>query len=150
EGTWHISSFVGTEQINGIFAAAEEETDTQIVQHPMITCFNGQRAHTAFMNQYAYISDYEVVHSNLDPKILVLTYRDILDVPPVVSSDHKYITMEIRPSSVTLQGVFVEVIFAPRIIGNGGGNLGGVVVLGLPYPIELPNVAVRTLRSTIM
>jgi Flp pilus assembly secretin CpaC len=58
--------------------------------------------------------------------------------------------MEIRPSSVVLQGVFVELISAPRVVGNGGGNGGGVVILGLPYAIELPNVVVRTLRSTVM
>lgn len=148
ENTFNGGGFFGQTQINAIFSAVEMEADAQIVQHPTITCFNNQRAHAAFMNQYAYIADYEVVNNNLDPVIEVLTFGDILDVRPVVSSDRKYITMEIRPSSVTLAGVFVELITAPRVIGTGDG--GGVVIPGLPFPIELPNVQVRTLRSTVM
>ncbi|HYE06823.1 MAG TPA: hypothetical protein VEL07_15005 [Planctomycetota bacterium] len=148
EYAWKLGNFLGTDQINAVLSAVEEESDSQILQAPRITAFNGQRAHCAFMNQYAYISDYTVVNDNLDPTIEVLTYGDILDVRPVVSSDRKYITMEIRPSSVVLQGVFVELIAAPRVVGGGGD--GGVVILGLPYPIELPNVVVRTLRSTVM
>ena len=146
EGSWNITSFLGQDQVNALFSAAEEENDAQILQHPAITCFNGQRAHATFMNQYAYISDYEVVNNNLDPTISVLTYGDMIDVKPYVSADRKYITMEIRPSSVNLDGVFVELISAPRVIGTGDI----VVTPPLPYPIELPNVLVRTLRSTVM
>ena len=147
DGSFNVGSFLNTDQVNLIFAAAEEESDAQILQHPSITCFNNQRAHATFMNQYAYIADYEIVSSNLDPVIQVLTYGDILDVRPVVSSDRKYITMEIRPSSVILVGVFVEIIFAQRVVTVAGG---AVVFPPVPYPIELPNVQVRTLRSTVM
>ena len=147
DGSYNVGSFLNVDQLNMIFAAAEEESDAQILQHPSITCFNNQRAHATFMNQYAYIADYEVVNSNLDPTIEVLTYGDIIDVRPVVSSDRKYITMEIRPSSVTLVGVFVELISAPRVLTTGIDS----EFLGFfTYPIELPNVQVRTLRSTVM
>ncbi|MBA3686616.1 MAG: hypothetical protein H0W72_15450 [Planctomycetes bacterium] len=150
EGSWNIGSFLGVDQVNAIFSAVEEETDAQVLQHPALTCFNGQRAHCSFMNQYAYISDYEVVNNNLDPTIDVLTFGEILDVRPVISSDRKYITMEIRPSSVSLVvPVFVEIIQAPRVVGDGGN--GGVVSANtFGFPIELPNVLVRTLRSTVM
>src|SRR5262249_18582098 len=122
EGSYNINSFVNTEQLNVIFSAVEEENDARVIQHPEVTCFNGQRAHCTFMNQYAYIADYDIVAGNLDPKILVLNFGDILDVRPVVSSDRKYVTIEIRPSSVLLQGVFVDLIRAPTLLG--GGNLG--------------------------
>ena len=143
-------SFLGTDQINAVLTAAETEGDMQVVEHPSLTCFNGQRANASFMNQYAYISDYEVVSSNLDPTITVLTFGSIIDVRPVVSSDRKYITLEVRPSSVQLQGVFTEIIQAPRIFTNGGDNQGGVVTEAVGYPLEMPNVLVKTLRSTIM
>jgi len=150
DASYNIGSFLNIDQVNLIFAAAEEESDAQILQHPSITCFNNQRAHATFMNQYAYIADYEVVSGNLDPTIEVLTFGDIIDVRPVVSSDRKYITMEIRPSSVTLVGVFVETILAPRVV-TVGGTTGGVVFTNFfEFPIELPNVQVRTLRSTVM
>ncbi len=147
DGSYHGGSFLRTDQINAIFSAVEQETDAQILEHPSITCFNGQRANAAFIHQYAYIADYDIVNFTYDPKIEVLNYGDLLDVRPVVSSDRKYITMEIRPSSVVPEEFFVEILRAPRFAV--GGNF--LVVLGINnYPIELPNVEVRTMRSTVM
>ena len=149
-------NFIGTDQINMIFSAAETESDVQIVEHPSLACFNGQRANASFMTQYAYIGDYEIVARNMDPKIEVLTFGNIIDIRPVVSSDRKYITLEVRPGSVALQGVYTEFIDAPRIIddgGNGGGgngNGGGIVTDVIAYPLEMPNVQIKSLRSTVM
>ena len=145
-------NFIGTDQLNAVLIAAETEGDGQTLEHPSLTAFNGQRASASFMNQYAYISDYEVVSSNLDPKITVLTFGNIIDMRPVVSSDRKYITLEVRPSSVQLQGVFTEFIQAPRIFtSGGGGDVGGTVITpAVSYPLEMPNVLVKTLRSTIL
>ena len=147
ESTHSLFNFFNADQINTVFQASEEESDEQVVQHPSITCFNGQRANASFMTEYAYIASYDVVASTLDPKIQVLNFGNIIDVRPVISSDHKYITMEIRPSSVELVGVFTEILFAPRIITTGNATFYGGEV---PYPLELPNVLVRTMRSSVM
>lgn len=147
DGSFNPGSFLGVDQINALFSAFEQETDAQLLEHPTITCFNGQRAHTAFISQYAYIADYDIVNYTFDPKIEVLNYGNILDVRPVVSSDRKYITMEIRPSSVLPVQFLIENIVAPRI--GAAGNV--LIVYGFfDYPIELPNVEVRELRSTVM
>jgi len=147
DGSYHPFSFLGQDQLNMLFSAFEQETDAQIVEHPSITCFNGQRAHTAFIHQYAYIADYDIVNYTFDPKIEVLNFGNILDVRPVVSSDRKYITMEIRPTSVLPVQFLVENITAPRI--GAAGNV--LIIYGFfNYPIELPNVEVRELRSTVM
>ena len=144
-------NFLNTDQINMVISAAETSGDVQVLEHPTLTCFNGQRANASFMSQYAYISDYQVVSSNLDPTISVLTFGNIIDVRPVVSSDRKYITLEVRPGSVQLQGVFTEILRAPRIFTNGGDNGGGAVLVPpVEYPLELPNVFVKSLRSTVM
>jgi len=149
DGSFNPNSagLLGVDQLNMLFTAFEQETDAQILEHPSITCFNGQRAHTAFINQYAYIADYDIVNYTFDPKIEVLNYGNILDVRPVVSSDRKYITMEIRPTSVLPVQFLIENINAPRI--GAAGNV--LIVYGFfNYPIELPNVEVRELRSTVM
>jgi len=147
EGAMNTGSVLNVAQVNAIFSAAEDETDATILQHPQLTCFNGQRANAAFIQQYAYISDYEIVSSNFDPVITILNYGNLLDVRPVISSDRKYVTMEVRPTSVGLAGIFIEYIVAPQIIAGAD-----VTVVGPPaaYPIELPNVEVQTLRSTVM
>ncbi|MBA3698247.1 MAG: hypothetical protein H0W78_05300 [Planctomycetes bacterium] len=147
DGSFNPGNFLGVDQVNALFSAFEQETDAQLLEHPTITCFNGQRAHTAFINQYAYIADYDIVNYTFDPKIEVLNYGNILDVRPVVSSDRKYITMEIRPTSVLPVDFIIENIVAPRI--GAAGNV--LIVYGFfNYPIELPNVEVRELRSTVM
>jgi type II secretory pathway component GspD/PulD (secretin) len=147
DGSLHFDSFLGQDQINAMLSAFEQETDSQILEHPSITCFNGQRAHASFIHQYAYIADYDVVNYTFDPKMEVLNYGNILDVRPVVSSDRKYITMEIRPTSVLPVEFLVEIIIAPRVISTGTR----IIIIGmLEYPLELPNVEVRELRSTVM
>ena len=147
DGSLNFNSFLGQDQLNALFTAFEQETDSQLLEHPSITCFNGQRAHTSFIHQYAYIADYDIVNYTFDPKIEVLNYGNILDVRPVVSSDRKYITMEVRPTSVLPVQFIIENIVAPRI--GVAGNV--LIIYGFfNYPIELPNVEVRELRSTVM
>ena len=142
---YHPFSFLGKDQINALFSAFEQETDAQILEHPTLTCFNGQRANTSFIHQRAYIESYTIVNASFDPKIGILNYGNILDVRPVVSSDRKYITMEIRPTSVLPVDFQVEIINGFRTAGVPP------IVIGLFfYPIELPNVEVRELRSTVM
>jgi type II secretory pathway component GspD/PulD (secretin) len=142
---YHPFSFLGQDQINALFSAFEQETDAQILEHPTLTCFNGQRANTSFIHQRAYISDYDIVNASFDPHIDVLNFGNILDVRPVVSSDRKYITMEIRPTSVLPVDFQVEILNGFRTAGVPP------IVIGLYfYPIELPNVEVRELRSTVM
>lgn len=142
---YHPFSFLGQDQINALFSAFEQETDAQILEHPTLTCFNGQRANTSFIHQRAYIEGYSIVNASFDPKIGVLNFGNILDVRPVVSSDRKYITMEIRPTSVLPVDFQVEILNGFRTAGVPP------VIIGLFfYPVELPNVEVRELRSTVM
>lgn len=147
EGALNTSNFINQDQLNAILSASEDETDATILEQPQLTCFNGQRANASFITQYAYISDYQIVSSNYDPTIKVLNYGDLLDVRPVVSSDHKYITMEVRPTSVSLVGTYTEYLQSVYIIQGGNAT---VVIPGAQFPLELPNVSVQTLRSSVM
>ena len=116
---------------------------------PEVTCYSGQRANASFIQQYAYISDYEVAAGTdgggtLDPVISVLNHGSIIDVQPVVSSDRKYITLEVRPT----QAVLLESEEATVIsLVNFGCRFG---TTELEYPLELPTVEMRTLRSTVI
>ena len=147
-------NFLNTDQVHFIFSAAENESDLQVLEHPQLTCFNGQRANAQFINQLQYISAYAVTSSNLDPTMSVLTYGNIIDLRPVVSSDRKYITLEVRPSSVRLRGIFTEIISASRVSGETNDiNNGGTALVTVPvlnYPLDLPNVQINSLRSTVM
>lgn len=142
EYMYNIGGILNQPQLNVVLTAVEAEADGQILNAPEITCFNGQRANAQFIRQFAYISDYDVAGGgNYDPVIEVLNYGDIIDVRPLVSADRKYVTLEVRPTSVLLQDVFVELITTVAVVNN----VAGVV----SYPLELPNLEVRTMRSTV-
>jgi len=82
-------------------------TKATIVQAPRVTVFNTQRSHVMFLQQIAYIQDYEPQVSTLaaayDPIMGILTSGVVLDVRPIVSNDRKYVTMELRPALAQLQ-----------------------------------------------
>jgi hypothetical protein len=82
-------------------------------------------------------------------KALYLNF-DTADLPSGTQTELKYkqytTTMDINASRVQLKGVFTEILFAPRIITTGNATFYGGEV---PYPIELPNVQVDELHSTL-
>ena len=75
----------------------------RMVRQPEVTCFNGQRSSANFVRQQSYIADYDVSSEDTpDPNTEILNVGDVIDVRPLVSADRKYITLEVRPSSVEL------------------------------------------------
>ena len=80
--------------------------------------------------------------ATLNPTIEILNVGDVIDVRPLVSADRKYVTLEVRPSSVVLQDVFVDNFSTVTVVGPAFG--------AFSFPIELPNVEVRTLRTSVM
>jgi type II secretory pathway component GspD/PulD (secretin) len=138
-------NFFNTDQVNLILSAVEEETDATVLQNPNLTCFNNQRANAAYLLQFSYIADYDIVGNNLDARIEVLSFGNTIDVKPIVSQDRKYITMEVNPTATEFAGSFVEQLVAPRIL-QAGDN---AAILGQQaLPVELPNLRTRALRST--
>ena len=119
-------------QVNAVFEAMEQEHDAIILNSPELTSFSGQRANAQFIRQIAYISDYAVENDFLDPEISVLNVGDIIDVRPLVSADRKYVTLEVRPTTVVLQNVFVERLAVVIPITQRIATVAS-------YPIELPN-----------
>jgi type II secretory pathway component GspD/PulD (secretin) len=151
ESAYNILNIYNAPQVNMIFTAMEQENDGVVLRSPELTCFNGQRANAQFVRQQAYIAGYTIATGGTaggvyDPEIEVLNTGDIIDVRPLVSADRKYVTLEVRPSSVSLGDIFIERINANVVIGGGGR--GGFIVAPATFPLELPNTEVRTLRST--
>ena len=138
---------IGPIQLSAILTAAENNLRGRVLTSPSVTTVNGVRSNVFVGDQSAYISDYEVVASNLDPTISVLTTGNSLDVKPFVSADRKYVTMDFQPATSSVK-YFTDFISAPRVIANGR-NGGGVVTAAVNYPIELPNVSVKEAGTTL-
>jgi type II secretory pathway component GspD/PulD (secretin) len=154
-------TLLGATQLSAILTAVERDARGLILESPSVTTVSGVRANSFFGKQFAYIADYTVggavgaLSATLDPTIEVLNLGASLDIKPFVSADGKYVTMEFRPALATLESLFVETLLVPRFLplGNGGNGNGNGVILGnvviLPFPIELPNIKVRELSTTI-
>ncbi len=145
-------SFLGTVQLSAVLHATESNTRSRVLSAPMLTTVNGVRSSLFVGSQTAYISDYSIVSSNLDPTISVLNTGIALDIRPLVSADHKYITMDFRPA-VTSVKLFTEFISALRT-NNGVPFDGNVLIPGFQpplavYPLELPNVTIREAGTTL-
>ncbi|MFW5830179.1 MAG: type II secretion system protein GspD, partial [Planctomycetota bacterium] len=146
-GVFNYQDALTGPQVGLLLNAVEQEGDGQTLVSPEITCYNGQRANAAFVQQLSYIHDYDIVVSGEDegtpdPQIKVMNVGNIIDVRPIVSSDRKYITMEVRPSNTQLER------FDPGEISI----FTNLADFGFPLTlnIDLPVVRVRSMRSTVM
>jgi Flp pilus assembly secretin CpaC len=148
-------------QASVVLVAVERSSKARVVEGSSVVTLNGIRANIFTGDQVAYISTYEVVSGNLDPKIQTITTGLNLDVRPIVSSDRRYVTLEFRPSVSTLS-FFTETIQAPRSLPSGRINVftGDIITPIDPlipppgllyqgtYPIELPHVQLREASTT--
>lgn len=101
--------WLGEQALQIALRAMHKGQKATIVQAPRVTVFNTQRSHVMFLEQRAYIQDYEPQVSTLaaayDPIMGVLTSGVVLDVRPIVSNDRKYVTLELRPALAQLQTI---------------------------------------------
>ncbi len=132
-------------QLSAVLTAIERTADSRVLEAPEICCLNGQRAHIRFTRQMAYISGYTVQGGNYDPTISVLNLGTILDVQPLVSADRKSVTMDIRATTSSAT-IFVENIITWTLLGT---PVGGGVINTATYPLELPNVTLKTASTSV-
>jgi len=136
---------LGSTMVNAVMTAVERESRGRVLQSPTLVTLNGVQASCFFGQEIAYISTYNVVSSLLEPQIDVLNVGASLLVRPQISADHKYVTMELRPALASAV-LFEQILDAPYILNttSASGFLGYV-----QYPIELPNVTIREVGTTV-
>ena len=105
--------------------------------------YNGERSHIQMMNHFSYVKDFEpeIAQSSViaEPIISVIQDGIILDVRPVVSSDRRFITVELRPTVATLKR-------------DESGSLTQFTTglgVGESVTIELPELEIKRLRTTV-
>jgi len=137
--------WLGESALQIAMRAVHKSQKATIVQAPRVTVFNTQRSHVMFLQQIAYIQDYEPQVSTLaaayDPIMGILTSGVVLDVRPIVSNDRKYVTLEMRPSLAQVQTIRQFSI-------RPGLN----IILQLPYVVlqKAETTVVAPDRGTIM
>jgi type II secretory pathway component GspD/PulD (secretin)/tetratricopeptide (TPR) repeat protein len=127
-------------QLQLVLRAVEKSERTEIVSSPRILVSNTGRANLTFLNQVAYVKDFDVeiaqAASIADPIIDVVEEGVILDVRPVVSADRRFITIELRPTIAVLTRPIEE-----RVTTLGSQN---------SVTIQLPELNLRKVRTSIV
>ncbi|MCI0340303.1 MAG: hypothetical protein L0216_04005 [Planctomycetales bacterium] len=93
-------------QVEAILRAVRKTERVNLVTAPKLTCYNTQRANVHMLNQLAYIRDFDVEVAQAatigDPIVGRIEEGVVLDVKPIVSSDRRYVTLELRPTVAEL------------------------------------------------
>ncbi|MCK6470340.1 MAG: hypothetical protein L6R28_01225 [Planctomycetes bacterium] len=111
---------------------------------PRLTVFNTQRAHMFVARQQSYIADYEISGDSYDPIVRQFLVGVVLDVRPTVSSDRRYVTLEMRPTVTELAQ------FQTRQIDSFTINQGAAatVLIPLSFPVQFPELRIQRVRTT--
>ena len=133
-----------------ILRAVSKTQRAHMLTAPKLTLFNTQRGNIRISNQFAYIRDYDIQIATAavapDPIPDVVSDGITLDVRPIVSSDRRYVTIELRP---TVASLFPP----PPAVFSININLavpGNPVTPLLPVNIETPILNVQRLRTTVV
>jgi general secretion pathway protein D len=133
EGGTFQFRFVGNVVAQAILHALKKEEHGDLLLAPRLTMYNNQRAYVMSVIQHPYIADYDVAGVTYDPVLNTIMTGTILDVKPTVSHDRRYVTLTMQPS--TADQLDWETQY---IVGAG------------VYPIQLPNIRLRSVRTTVI
>jgi len=144
---------------SAILTAIEKERRGNILFEPDLTLFNGQQAHLVNMNQQSYVADYDVVQSQYDPIVSILSYGTVLDVQAVASADRKYITLTLRPTNAQVRQwrrFGPPINSATNPFPGATGSSGGVVnppnnfAIAGGNPILMPELIYQAVRTSVI
>jgi len=124
-------------------ALAVRENQSTLIA-PRLTVFNTQRAHMFVARQQSYVADYEISGDSYDPVVRQFLVGVVLDVKPIVSSDRRYVTLELRPTVTELVNFQTRQIDSFAV--NSGANVN--IIVNLAFPIQFPELSIRRVRTT--
>jgi len=132
-------AFLDDTELEVVLRAVSKQERSEQIDAPRLLIYNNTRAHMLHLRQIAYIRDFEVEIAQAaavaNPVIGVVQDGVALDVRPVVDSELKFVTMEVRPTVMALQ------LPIPTFTTTLG--------VGQPISIQLPQVTRQTVRTTL-
>jgi type II secretory pathway component GspD/PulD (secretin)/tetratricopeptide (TPR) repeat protein len=132
-------TYLDDTELELILRAVEKRQRSEIITAPRLLVHNNTRANMSVLRHTSYIRDFEVEIAQsaavANPVVDVVRDGVVLDVRPVVSSDRRYITMELRPTVMELQ------LPIPNFVTTLG--------VGQPISIQLPRATLQQVRTTV-
>ena len=138
--------FLDDVQVDFLVRATQADRRSTQLTAPRLTLTNGQLANIYVATQVAYVGDLEPVVSDsavgFDPTIEVATEGVTLLVRGTISSDRRYITMNVDAGLAQIDGFASE-----EVTAVAGGTL--VSSADTQSFIQLPTVTVTRVRTTV-
>jgi tetratricopeptide (TPR) repeat protein len=132
-------AFLDDTELEVILRAVFKQERSEEITAPRLLVYNNTRSYMSVLRHTSYIRDFEVEIAQAaavaNPVVDVVRDGVVLDVRPVVSADRKFITMELRPTVMTL------VTPIPTFTTTLG--------VGQPVQIQLPQATLQRLRTTV-
>ena len=140
-------SFMDDIQVDFLLQATQADKRSVSLTAPRLTFTNGQRSFLAVTNDRRYIADLEVQTSEssaaFDPTPGTLSTGAVLDVTGTISSDRRYVTLEVRTSISQL--VQIRQVATTAVVG---GQLISSANQGSAFA-EYPEVNRTTVNTTV-
>jgi Flp pilus assembly secretin CpaC/uncharacterized membrane protein YgcG len=141
-------SFLDDIQVDLLVEATQADQRSVILTAPRLTFFNGQRAWIAIQRQEAFVSGLTPITGDsaagFQPTIDRVSSGIRLDLEAVISADRRYVTM----TTVFDQSEIVE-FRETSAQGAVGGGFGGGDAGAFEGTIQLPIIAVSSIRTTV-
>ncbi len=132
-------AFLGDAELEIVLRAVDKQERSQLITAPRLVIYNNTRASMSVLRHTSYIRDFDVEIAQAaavaNPVVDVVRDGVVLDVRPVVSADRRFITMELRPTVMTLD------LPIPTFTTTLG--------VGQPVSIQLPSVTLQRVRTTV-
>ncbi len=132
-------AFLDDTEVEVVLRAVSKQERSEQIEAPRLLIYNNSRASMHYLRNIAYIRDFEVEIAQAaavaNPVIGTVHDGVALDVRPVVDSELKFITMELRPTVMSLQ------LPIPTFTTTLG--------VGQPISIQLPEVTLQKVRTTV-
>lgn len=132
-------AFLDDTEVEAVLRAVSKQERSEQIEAPRLLIYNNTRASMHVLRNIAYIKDFEVEIAQAaavaNPVIGTVHDGVALDVRPIVDSDLKFITMELRPTVMTLQ------LPIPNFVTTLG--------VGQPISIQLPEVTLQRVRTNV-
>ncbi|MBF0243975.1 MAG: hypothetical protein HQL31_01715 [Planctomycetes bacterium] len=130
-----------------LHALSEKKTAKSLLA-PRLTVLNNKQGYLVRSQDTSFIQSYSNNNGDLLPSIRRVSAGELLVVRPIVSSDKKYITMDLSPQVTRLLAIDSQLVTFP--VGTGGANGGAnATATTVDATIELPVIQVWQLQTRV-
>jgi len=146
-GLWLQGTWIDPFQLNAIIHARFEDLNTHEMTAAAITASNRQRVYIAVLNQRAYIADYDTSGMGgmtpvevAEPVVKNFQEGIVIGVRPIVSTDRRYVTINVRATYSHLMGPRISTIMV---------NIGTTSSVVVSDAIEVPEIGIDRVFTSV-